>query len=184
MAKLVSKTYGDALFELALEEGRQDLFLEEALGIKKVLNENDDFVKIMNHPQISRVEKEEVIENVFKGRVSDDMTGFLRLLVQNARFAEVEAVIDYFIAKIKEYKKIGVAYVTTPLELSDTQKADVEKKLLETTKYESMEISYEIDKSLIGGMKIRVGDRVVDSSIKCKLDKLTKELRQVKLIQQ
>ena len=62
MAKLVSKTYGDALFELALEEGRQDLFLEEALGIKKVLNENDDFVKMMNHPQISRVEKEDVID--------------------------------------------------------------------------------------------------------------------------
>ena len=181
MAKLVSKTYGDALFELATEESKQDSLFEEALGIKQLLTENEEFVKMMNHPQISREEKEAVIENVFKGRVSDDMAGFLKLLVQNGRFAEVESVIDYFIAKIKEYKKIGVAYVATPLALSDKQKDEVEKKLLETTDYESMEMNYCIDESLIGGMTIRVGDRVIDSSVKSKLDKLTKELRQVKL---
>ena len=181
MAKLVSKTYGDALFELATEESKQDALYEEALGIKKFIEENDDFIKMMNHPQISREDKETVIENVFKGRASDDMTGFLTLLVQNGRFAELESVIDYFIAKIKEYKKIGVAYVVTPLPLSDNQKSDIEKKLLDTTDYESMEMNYEIDESLIGGMTIRVGDRVVDSSIKSKLEKLTAELRQVKL---
>ena len=181
MAKLVSKTYGDALFELATEESKQDALYEEALGIKKLIEENDDFIKMMNHPQISREDKETVIENVFKGRASDDMTGFLTLLVQNGRFAELESVIDYFIAKIKEYKKIGVAYVVTPLPLSDNQKSDIEKKLLDTTDYESMEMNYEIDESLIGGMTIRVGDRVVDSSIKSKLEKLTAELRQVKL---
>ena len=66
MAKLVSKTYGDALFELALEEGRQDLFLEEALGIKKVLNENDDFVKMMNHPQISEERRKTLLRMFLK----------------------------------------------------------------------------------------------------------------------
>ena len=181
MAKLVSKTYGDALFELAVEENKSDLLLEEALGVKQLLIENDEFVKMMNHPQISREEKENVIENVFKGRVSDDMAGFLALLVQNGRFAELEAVLDYFIAKIKEYKKIGVAYVVTPLPLSDKQKNDVVDKLLATTGYETMEMNYDIDESLIGGMTIRVGDRVIDSSVKSKLEKLTKELKQVKL---
>ena len=181
MAKLVSKTYGDALLELAKETGKEDLFLEEAEGIKKVLIENDDFVKMMNHPQISREEKEVVIENVFKGRVSDDMTGFLRLLVTNGRFSELESVLDYVIAEIKDYKKIGVAYVSTPLELSDKQKADVEKKLLDTTGYTKMEMNYSIDESLIGGMTIRIKDRVVDSSIKTKLLQLKKELKQIKL---
>ncbi|MDO4187922.1 MAG: ATP synthase F1 subunit delta [Lachnospiraceae bacterium] len=181
MAKLVSKTYGDALFELATEESKQDVLFEEALGIKELLNENDDFVKMMNHPQITREEKEVIIENVFKGRVSDDMTGFLSLLVTNGRFAELESVLDYFIAKIKEFKKIGIAYVATPLPLSDKQKSDVENKLLATTGYEKMEMNYDIDESLIGGMTIRVGDRVIDSSVKSKLEKLTKELKQVKL---
>lgn len=181
MAKLVSKTYGDALFELATEENKFDALFEEATEIKKLLTENEEFVKMMNHPQISREDKETVIENIFKDRVSDDMTGFLKLLVQNGRFAELESVLDYFIARIKDYKKIGIAYVVTPLPLSDKQKSDVEQKLLATTSYESMEITYDIDESLIGGMTIKVGDRVIDSSVKSKLEKLTKDLKQVKL---
>ena len=181
MAKLVSKTYGDALFELATEENKEDILLEEAVEIKKLLNENDEFVKMMNHPQISREEKETIVENVFKGRVSDDMAGFLRLLVTNGRFSELESVLDYFIAKIKDFKKIGIAYVATPLALSDSQKSDIEKKLLDTTSYEKMEMNFEIDETLIGGMTIRIGDRVVDSSIRSKLNKLTKDLKQIKL---
>ena len=181
MAKLVSKTYGDALFELAIEEKNEDVLLEEAEEIKKLLSENDEFVKMMNHPQISREEKENVIENVFKGRLSDNMTGLLKLLVQNGRFSELESVIDYFIAEIKDYKKIGIAYVVTPLELNDKQKGDIEQKLLDTTQYEKMEMNYDIDESLIGGMTIRIKDRVIDSSVKSKLAKLTNELRQVRL---
>lgn len=181
MAKLVSKTYGDALFELATEDNKVDILFEEAKGILDLLNENGEFVRMMNHPQITREEKEEVIANIFKDRVSDDMTGFLTLLVQNGRFAELQSVIEYFIARIKDYKKIGVAYVTTPLPLSEKQKGDVEKKLLDTTEYETMEMNYSIDESLIGGMTIRVGDRVIDSSVKSKLEKLTHDLRQVKL---
>jgi len=181
MAKLVSKTYGDALFELATEENKEDILLEEAEGIKKLITENDEFLKMMNHPQITREEKETIIENIFKGKISDEMTGFLRLLVINGRFSELESVIDYFIAKIKEYKKIGIAYVVTPLELSDKQKSDIEQKLLDTTKYEKMEMNFDIDESLIGGMTIRIGDRVIDSSIKSKLNKLTKELKNIRL---
>jgi len=181
MAKLVSKTYGDALFELATEENKEDILLEEAEGIKKLITENNEFLKMMNHPQITREEKETIIENIFKGKISDEMTGFLRLLVINGRFSELESVIDYFIAKIKEYKKIGIAYVVTPLELSDKQKSDIEQKLLDTTKYEKMEMNFDIDESLIGGMTIRIGDRVIDSSIKSKLNKLTKELKNIRL---
>ena len=52
MAKLVSKTYGEALFELAVEEGKEDKFLEEITALKKILDENPDFGKLMNHPKI------------------------------------------------------------------------------------------------------------------------------------
>ena len=88
---------------------------------------------------------------------------------------------EYFIAKTKEYLKIGIVYVTTPMELSAQQKADVEKKLSDTTGFTTLEMNYSIDKSLIGGMVIRIGDRVVDTSIKTKLSELTKELNKIQL---
>ena len=91
------------------------------------------------------------------------------------------AVFDYFIGLVKEQKGIGIAYVETPAELTDEQKKQVEEKLLETTRYQSFEMHYTCDESLIGGMVIRIGDRVVDSSIRTKLYELSKNLKNIQL---
>ena len=82
---------------------------------------------------------------------------------------------------MKEYKKIGTAYVTSAVELKDAQKAQIKEKLLATTQYVEFEMNYEVDPSLIGGMIIRIGDRVVDSSIKTQLYELKKQLMDVQL---
>ena len=71
--------------------------------------------------------------------------------------------------------------MTTASALSDVQQKEVERKLLETTPYQQMEMHYAIDESLIGGMVIRIGDRVVDSSIKTKLNGLTRQLIKIQL---
>ena len=72
MAKLVSKTYGDALFELAVEENRIDSLTEEIEAVKAILDENKDFEKIMVHPEIPQEQKLSVIDAGFQG------TGFRR----------------------------------------------------------------------------------------------------------
>ncbi len=181
MAKLAAKTYGDSLFELALEEGKVDLFLDEAGFVLQVLAENEDLVKLMTHPKISKEEKENVVENIFKSNISDEMTGFLVIVIKKGRFKEMKAILSYFIAKVKEYKKIGVAFVTTAVELREEQKEALVKRLIETTEYETMEMNYATDSSLIGGMVVRIGDRVVDSSIKHKLNDLTRDLLKIQL---
>ena len=181
MAKLVSKTYGDALFEIAVEENRTDSLMEEISMVQAVLNENSDFEKILIHPEISKSKKLQVIEDVFKGKISDALTGFLRIVVTKGRYKDLPDIFAYFIARVKEYKKIGVAEVTSAVLLDEMQKQKIEQKLLETTKYETMEIAYKVDESLIGGLMIRIGDRVVDSTIKSKLSALTASLMKISL---
>ncbi|MBR4026351.1 MAG: ATP synthase F1 subunit delta [Lachnospiraceae bacterium] len=181
MAKLVSKTYGDALFELALEEKKIDSLLDEVKGVLQVLEEHKDLNKLMNHPKIVKEEKAAIIENIFKGRISDELTGLMRMLVEKSHYAEMENVLNYFVDCVKEYKNIGTAYVTSAMELSKAQQKAVEKRLLETTKYVEFEMHYSTDATLIGGMVIRIGDRVVDSSIKTKLYDLTRELSKIQL---
>lgn len=181
MAKLVSKTYGDALFELAVEENRTDSLLEEIQMVQTVLKENEDFEKILMHPEIPKTEKIQVIENVFRGQTSDALTGFLRIVVTKGRYKDLPEIFAYFIARVKEYKKIGVVQVTSAIPVTDGQKEKIEKKLLDTTHYETMEIDYKVDESLIGGLMIRIGDRVVDSTIKSKLGKLTANLMKISL---
>lgn len=181
MAKLVSGTYGDALFEVAIEGNRVDEFFEEAEGIIDVLAKNAELSRLMNHPQIAKEEKLQLVEDVFKGQVSDEIIGLMLMMIRKGHFNEMNSVFSYFLEKVKEYKNIGTAYVTTPMELSEAQKSQVESRLLDTTQYTSFEMHYETDASLIGGMVIRIGDRVVDSSIRTKLYGLSKELYHVPL---
>ena len=181
MAKLVSKTYGDALFEVALEKNQLDAFLEEVKAAKAAMEANDELFKLMSHPKIVKEEKVKVVTEIFSGKVSEELVGLLRMIVDKGHFAEVISVLDYFIEQTKEYKNIGTAYVTSALELSDAQKAAVLKRLLDTTKYVEFEMHYKVDAELIGGMVIRIGDRVVDGSIKNKLFDLTRELSKIQL---
>ena len=90
-------------------------------------------------------------------------------------------MLDYFITEVKESKHIGTAYVTTAMELSKQQKADVVSKLIETTSYVEFEMHYEVDAAIIGGMVIRIKDRVVDSSIRTKIYGLSRELSKIQL---
>ena len=181
MAKLISKTYGDALIELAVEKDKVDVLLEEIEQLQEVLSTNDEFGRLMNHPKIIKEEKIQVAKDVFAGRVSEELLGFLTIIITKDRYKDIDAILDYFVAEVKRYKGIGIATVTTAVPLKEEQCKKIEQKLLDTTEYKKMEIHYQLDESLIGGMVVRIGDRVVDSSIKTKLNELQKDLLKVQL---
>ena len=181
MAKLVSATYGEALFELAVEEGKEEEFLNEIIQLRTLLSENPDFGKLMNHPKILKENKLEVLREVFEGRISKELLGFLHLIVSKDRYDEIDHILDYFIEEVKKLKGIGIAYVTTAMDLSEAKKKEVEEKLLATTSFKEMEMHYQVDEDLIGGMVIRIGDRVVDSSVKNKLFELQRKLLKTQL---
>ena len=181
MAKLISKTYGDALLSIAIEENKVDDFQSEITAIMSILKDNPDFAKLMNNPRISIADKENVVVEVFDKRISEELVGFFSMIVKKGRYAQIDEILQYFLDEVKKLKGIGVAYVTTPVALNDTQKKSVEDKLLKTAGYKEMEMHYSIEPSLIGGMQIRIGDRVVDSSISTKITKMQQELMKVQL---
>ena len=71
--------------------------------------------------------------------------------------------------------------MATAVSLNEDQKKEIENKLLATTPFDRMEMHYQVEEDLIGGMVIRIGDRVVDSSVKTKLFELQRELLKVQL---
>lgn len=181
MAKLVSKVYGDALFSLSLEDNRLDEVWEEVRMFSSALGENAEFTDIMTHPDMTQEKALALLDEAFGGKLSDVMMGFLQVLVKKGRFSEILSVLDYFQKQAKEYKRIGVVYVTTPSELTGEQKSGIAEKLTQTSGYETLEMNYEIDKSLLGGIRIRIGDRVLDNSIQTKLEEMTRSLSKVRV---
>ena len=85
MAKLAATTYGDALFELALEESKIDALYDEVLVVLKAFEDNSELNKLLNHPKIDKEEKEKFLESVFGSFVSKNLTGFLMIMVSKDR---------------------------------------------------------------------------------------------------
>ncbi|MCI8338649.1 MAG: F0F1 ATP synthase subunit delta [Lachnospiraceae bacterium] len=181
MAKLVSKTYGDALFEVAVENGAIDSMMEEVEAVQGIFQENEDYVRLLNHPKIPVEEKHAIMKDAFDGKISNELMGLFTTVVEKGRFSEIEGILAYFLEEVREYKRIGSADVVSAKELSGEERAGIEKKLLETTSYQSFQMNYRVDASLIGGMMIRIGDRVVDSSIRTKLNNMAKDLSKLQI---
>jgi F-type H+-transporting ATPase subunit delta len=85
-------------------------------------------------------------------------------------------VLERFVDLALEEEKIGVASVTSAVQLTEDQKERIRKKLLDTTEYTEMRVEYSVDQKLIGGLIIQLGDRVVDSSLSSKLAKMQRDL--------
>ena len=192
MAKLVSKVDGDALFEASMEAsgaaadaatGKQDIdtVFEEVSVMAEIWKENPDLNLVLNNPQIVKEEKLSILNQIFAGKISQNLMGFLAIIVEKDRQKDIPDIYEYFLNRVKEYKKIGTVSVTSAVDLSPAQKEQVEKKLLETTGCKKLDIAYAADKSLIGGMIIRIGDRVVDSSVKTQLYNLRRDLSSIQL---
>lgn len=181
MAKLVSKVYGDALFSLALEENKLDEVWEEVKLLSSALQENKEFTNMMTHPDMTQEKGIALLEEAFGGKLSDVMMGFFQVLVKKGRFSEILSVLDYFQKEAKEYKKIGVVYVTTPTGLTEEQKSSIVERLTQISGYQTLEMNYVVDPGLLGGIRIRIGDRVVDNSIQTKLEEMTRSLSKVRV---
>lgn len=82
MAKLVSKVYGDALFEVAVESGRLDEIWEQTRAMQTALEENPELFALMRHPKIVKEEKVKIIESIFTGEVCAELVGLLRMIVK------------------------------------------------------------------------------------------------------
>lgn len=178
---VVEERYAGALLDIAVKENLAKQYLEEVTALKAAFEENSELMALYLNPKISLEEKLQVTDNCFKDRFSDDVVGLIALIVTNGRSANINSVLNWFIDNVKEYLKIGIVYVESACELDESRKTALERKILQTTDYVSLEIYYSIKKELIGGMRVRIKDRIIDNSIKTKLDEMTKELRQVQL---
>lgn len=178
---VIDKRYADALLELSISEGKCEAYLEEAKVLLQVLEENQELQSLYVNPKITLEEKLQVTENCFGNSFSKEMVGLVSLVVKNGRSAFLTKILECFILEAKEYLGIAIVEVCSARELSSSQLTALKEKILKTTNYKEVEISVAVDSSLIGGMTVRMGDRVIDNTIKTKLDEMTRSLRQANL---
>lgn len=176
MAKSVEGVYSEALFALAQEKGILAPMLEEAKALEEILKEHKELIAFVAHPRITREEKQDSLNAVFQGRLSEELLNLMRLLVDKERAGRLPDILEDFEEKARETLRIGLVRVRSAVALSEEQKKALEKKILATTSFRSLEMECSVDPKLIGGMIVSIGDRVVDNTLATKLHSLEREL--------
>lgn len=168
MAKLISKRYAIALFELAKEKNNLEQLNTEISFILDSINNNPEFFTIFTHPQISGGEKFQLFKNIFTDNVSEDIIALVSIVINKNRESEIKNIFNEFISLFEEHKGIKTAYVYSAKELSEAQINSIKEKLSQNLNKEII-IKTEIQPDLIGGIKINVGGFLIDNSIKKQL---------------
>ncbi|MEK3719121.1 MULTISPECIES: F0F1 ATP synthase subunit delta [Paenibacillus] len=172
---IVAKRYAKALFELAKEQNKIAQVEEELKFIVAVLKENSDLHKLIKHPGIGTVSKTALLKNIFESQLSEITFSTLLLLIDKGREELLESLVGYFVTIASEALGQAKATVYTPVVL---QQAELDHIAATFSQLVGKQIRVEtaIDTSLLGGIKVRIGDRLYDGSLSGKLDRLQKSL--------
>jgi len=180
MVELIAKRYGQALFELAIESNDLENREQEIKLMIDAFTEEKDFRIIINHPKLQKKEKINVLIKVFEGKVSDDLIGFLVLAVEKSRQDSIVDILKYTLAKIDEHNGFVTAYVTSAVILSQLDEELIINKL-ESQTSKKITLITSVDKSLIGGISIRINDRIVDNTIKALISRMARDVYEAKV---
>lgn len=175
MAKLISKRYAVALFELAKETDKIDLFNSQVELIYNSIKDDKEFLTVLNHPRISGGEKFNLFQNIYKDNISEEILGLISIVVNKNRETEILEILETFLELVKDYKGITTAYVFSAIALNDEQLTKIKENLSKNLNKEII-IEASIKPELIGGLLINVDGKVIDNSIKRNLDDIKKSL--------
>lgn len=176
MAELaVANTYAEALFLAGKELQVLDELKDEMIEMLSLFKENPDFYELLNNPSLSTKEKKSIVDNVFKDNIRQEIKNFMFILIDKRRMYEFEKITNVYNHLVDKEEGFAVGTVYSAKELNDNQIARLEEETGKLLK-ERIKLNNEIDKSLIGGVRILVDGKVIDASIKTKLKGLREHL--------
>jgi len=171
----VSKEYGKALYEIAQDDGCEEDYLTELREIEKLLSANPDYVRLLSVPNISADERTRMIEECFGGRCKEYTVSFLKIMVERGYASEIRASIGEFEQLYRKAHGIVRALCVSAVPLTEDQRTALIARLSEYTK-KKVELCERTEPSLIGGIRVEVDGKLLEGSIRSRLDKLRSDM--------
>ncbi|HET6321973.1 MAG TPA: F0F1 ATP synthase subunit delta [Hyphomicrobium sp.] len=172
MTSGVAGRYASALFELAREQGELDGVDADLSKFQAMLDQSSDLRRLVNSPAFSAEDQERAMKAVLDWAAVGATTGnFLQVVARNRRLAAAEDMIKNFRQQLALHRGEMTAEVQSAVELSDEQLAAL-KNTLKASYGKDVRLDAKVDPSLLGGLVVKVGSRMFDSSLRTKLNNL------------
>lgn len=172
MTSGVAGRYAAALFDLAKDAGLLDAVQQDLSDLKRLIGESPDLAELVRSPLFSRDDQTRAIAAVLERAGANDLTKrFLAVVARNRRLFAVREMIDAYGALLADYRGEMTARVASAYPLTDEQTARL-AETLSAQLQRKIQIDATVDKSLLGGLVVRVGSRMIDNSLRTKLSNL------------
>lgn len=171
----ILKNYASAIFEISLEKDSLNDDYKTFKEILILLEENPKFKNLLANLFISKEERNSIVDNVFKGKINEHLLSFIHVIIDNGRADELSQILKEFISLYNDHFGIVEGICYSSFKLNEKQLNDL-MSALSKRENKKVYLINKINKELIGGVKIIIGDRVYDSSINATIDNIKKNL--------
>ena len=174
----VSRVYAQALLGLAKQNNDLDGLSEEVAGLGQLLDDNGDLRKLVSSPVIADAKRRDMLQRLFEGKTSDTLYKFIQILSRKGRLSALPGVCQAFAGLVAtERGQIDVEAIVAQ-EL-DAETAERVARELGESMNKTVNLQQTVDESLIGGMRLRIGDRLIDASVATRLKNAANRLAAV-----
>lgn len=171
MAELTSIIYAESLLDACEETGNMDKIAAELEDLSALFQENPDLYSFYTSPQVAKSEKKEILRSLLADQISPITLNLLCVLLDKKRAGEFNHVVKQFerLVSEKNNEVSGVIYLARPC--SEEMMQAIEKKLSQSTG-KNLKLKLNVDPSLVGGIKVKIGDSVVDATVASQLKEM------------
>ncbi|MBO8156634.1 MAG: F0F1 ATP synthase subunit delta [Bacillaceae bacterium] len=173
--EIVAKRYGVALFQIGQEKSMLDKMEEELRTVRAVFLDNEQLIELLTHPRLGADKKKQILDEAFKD-FSKEVKNTLHLLVDRRREAIIPDMIDHFLQLTNEARGIAEADVYSVRELNDDEQKALQDVFAKKLNVNTLRIHNIVDPSILGGLKLKIGNRIYDGSVSGKLERIERKL--------
>ena len=166
--------YAKSLLDLSVEQGQLEQVFEDMQSVSETVSGSRDLQVMLNSPVIKPDQKAEVLAKVFGGQIGELTFKFIQLITDKGREGLLGGIAASYIIQYKAHKKVSQAEVISAAPLDAELRAKVEQ-MLQQLAPGMTELKETIDPEVIGGYILRVGDQMVDASVRTQLRELRRE---------
>jgi len=175
-SQAVARRYAVALADVVLSRGEAQEVREELASWDALVRSNDQLTEVFRHPAITFEQKRAVLEELMRRtRPRPTTANFLRVLLQNGRFAELSEVSKQFAQELDRRSGVVTAQVTTARPLSADAQEALQARLGQLTG-SRVRLQFEVDDELIGGVVTRIGSTLYDGSVRGRLQQIKQRM--------
>jgi F-type H+-transporting ATPase subunit delta len=171
--------YATAIFDLAQEAKKLDNVAKELTSLDAMLTESAELKSLTNSPIISaEVKSKAIAAIVAKAKYSDLVSNFVGVVANNSRLDQLSTIISEFLNILDHHNGVVNAHVMAASALTKAQVTSLKAKL-KLVVGRDVNLETDVDESLLGGMVVRIGSNMIDSSLKTKLANLEESMKEV-----